>query len=127
MSGKRLFKSLVGVALVLVALCAGVGLYARTQASRSRRNAETLLAELRGMKVGETTREEVQRLVRIQRPYVSEDTPFCKDGFCTYSFGYQTYNSAFTYLFARLHPWHLYLAPEPAAFLVDLDVRDDRL
>jgi hypothetical protein len=81
MSGKRLFKSLVGVALVLVALCAGVGLYARTQASRSRRNAETLLAELRGMKVGETTREEVQRLVRIQRPYVSEAHRFVRMGF----------------------------------------------
>jgi len=109
-------------------LCTAACLYVRWQAYQTRKNAEILLIQLRTMKVGSTTLREVQELaVGSQSRFLAKGVdPFCKDEFCTYSFGYYT-GVLGKLSFWRLHPWRLSLTPAPVAFSANVTLQRDRL
>jgi hypothetical protein len=114
--------------VALAALCAGVGLHVQWQAYRNRRNAEVLLAGLRRLKVGESTVDDVQQLIRDQQQFVGQNTPFCHDEFCTYTFGYGNYDSTVDiYVLRSLQLWRFHLVAAPVALSADLLLRHNRL
>lgn len=124
----RFAKVVVALFLISTALLVGVGFHVQSQAYRHRKSAEILLAELQKLKVGESTINDVQQLVRSQSQFVSQDTPLCWEGFCTYTFVYGNYNSTVDiYALRWLGLWRFHLIAAPVAFVADLSFRRDRL
>jgi len=128
MNKRFVLAPILGVLLVVAVLFLGACLYVKWQAYQTRRNAEVLLVELRKMKVGETTVEEVRQLAGgPQSRFLAKGSdPFCRGEFCTFTFGY------YTGILGRLtswhlHPWRLYLTPAPVGFFANLDVYGNRL
>jgi hypothetical protein len=124
------FRLLLGFVIMLSIACAGLCIFAKWQAHRSRVNAEQFLLGLRKLKVGVSTQEDVMQLVASvshgQGFLPTGVTPFCHNDFCSYSVLY--YNSFLSlHNLWRLHLWRLHLTPAPVYFSGDLDVQKQRL
>ncbi len=128
MNKRFVLTPILDVLLVMVVLFTGACLYVKWQAWQTRRNAEILLVELRKMKVGETSLEDVRQLVASTRSrfLAKGSDPFCQDEFCTFTFDYYT-GILGKLSFWHLHPWRLYLTPAPVGFSANLVVHGNRL
>jgi hypothetical protein len=128
MSRRFVPNLILGVPLMLVAICTSVCLYVKWEAHQTKRNAEILLLELRRMKVGDSTLADIQRLAAgSQSRFLAKGTdPFCQGTFCTYAFDYYTGLLGRLALW-HLHPWRLFLTPAPVGFDATLIVQRDRL
>ncbi len=83
------------------------------------------------MKVGETTRLDVQQLAHTHRFFLGKASPFQQNEWQTYSFFYESYDSE-SHLVRwirlwRLHLWTFQLAPIECNFSATLDVNRDTL
>ncbi len=87
------FKTRMSILVVLLALFATDTIYTHWQARQTKHRAEGFLADLRKLKVGQSTVSDVQRLVDAQKKFVHPYTPFCYQGFCSYGFSYDNYDS----------------------------------
>ena len=126
------FKSAVILCVVaVVMLFTSLLVYINFQAYKSRKSAEELLQDLRGMKVGETTRLDAQQLAHTHRFFLGKASPFQQNEWQTYSFFYESYDSE-SHLVRwirlwRLHLWTFQLAPIECNFSATLDVNRDTL
>jgi hypothetical protein len=128
MSRRFVFNLTLEIFLSLLVLCTCACLYVKWQTYQTKKNAGILLADLREMKVGDTTLDSVRQLAggSQSRFLVKGIDPFCQDTFCTYTFGYHTDILARLVLW-HLHPWRLDLTPAPTDFHATLVVQGNRL
>ena len=87
------FKTRMSILVVLVGLLPSDTIYTHWQARENKRQAESLLAGLRKLKVGQSTVLDVRALVERRKKFITADTPFCYLGFCSYSFSFHNYDS----------------------------------
>jgi len=127
MTRSVVIRSVVSTLVLLVLLSATACMYVKWQAHHTRENAEAILQQLRQMRVGVTTDEEVRRLADSQSRFLVKGIdPFCQDKFCTYSFTYDT--SVLDKLaFWRISPWRVYLTPAQGVFVADVIVKSGYL
>jgi hypothetical protein len=128
---KQFKNAVILCVMTLVTIFASLLVYVDFQAYKNRKCAEALLQDLRRMKVGETTRQDVQRVADTHRFSLGKSSPFQQDEWKTYSFFYASYDSESNLIRWirpwRLHLWKFHLAPQECNFSATLDVNRDIL
>src|SRR5712672_2671442 len=81
---------ILGIGIILGFLCLAIGGYAEWEAYRTRKDAESLVADLRSLKVGESTLADIQRLPDAHPRFFVKQTSICNGDVCYFDFGYPT-------------------------------------
>jgi hypothetical protein len=83
-------KRILGITLIIGILCLAIGGYAELEAYRARKDAESLVADLRSLRVGQSTAAEIQKLPDTHPRFFVKQTSTCNGDVCYFDFGYPT-------------------------------------
>ena len=79
---------ILGIALILGFLGLAIGGYAEWEAYRTRKDAESLVADLRSLRVGQSTLADIQKLPDAHPRFFVKQSSTCNGDVCYFDFGY---------------------------------------